>query len=76
MVLLTAGGMYLTDDLKAWTIAPAHHLAPPESEEPDALMKELRTRGGHIRVLFAFDPRRTALLLLGGDKTGRSAIAR
>lgn len=34
-------------------------------------MKELRTRGGHIRVLFAFDPRRTALLLLGGDKTGR-----
>lgn len=34
-------------------------------------MKELRPRGGHMRVLFAFDPRRTALLLLGGDKSGR-----
>lgn len=31
-------------------------------------MKELRPRGGHLRVLFAFDPRRTAILLLGGDK--------
>jgi hypothetical protein len=27
----------------------------------------------HLRVLFAFDPRRTALLLLGGDKTGDPA---
>jgi hypothetical protein len=34
-------------------------------------MKELRPRGGHIRVMFAFDPRRTAILLIGGDKTGR-----
>lgn len=34
-------------------------------------MKELRTPGGNIRMLFAFDPRRTAILLLGGDKTGR-----
>jgi len=33
-------------------------------------MKELRPRGGHIRVLFAFDPRRTAILLCGGDKSG------
>jgi hypothetical protein len=32
-------------------------------------MKELRPRGGNLRVLFAFDPRRAALLLLGGDKT-------
>jgi hypothetical protein len=32
-------------------------------------MKELRPRGGHLRVLFAFDPRRVALLLVGGDKT-------
>jgi hypothetical protein len=30
-------------------------------------MKELRP-GGSIRVLFAFDPRRTAILLIGGDK--------
>jgi hypothetical protein len=31
-------------------------------------MKELRPRGGYIRILFAFDPRRTAILLIGGDK--------
>lgn len=36
-------------------------------------MKELRVSGEggkKIRVLFAFDPRSTAILLLGGDKTG------
>jgi hypothetical protein len=34
-------------------------------------MKELRaSEGGALRVLFAFDPRRQAILLLGGDKTG------
>lgn len=36
-----------------------------------ANMKELRPRGGAIRILFAFDPRRVAILLLGGDKTGQ-----
>lgn len=37
-----------------------------------ANMKELRGKveERHLRVLYAFDPRRTALLLLGGDKTG------
>ena len=35
-------------------------------------MKELRvSEAGQLRVLFAFDPRRTAILLLGGDKSGR-----
>lgn len=35
-------------------------------------MKELRiSRGGALRVLFAFDPLRTAILLLGGDKSGQ-----
>ena len=34
-------------------------------------MKELRPRRGNLRILFAFDPRRTAILLLGGDKTHR-----
>ena len=34
-------------------------------------MKELRPTVGNIRILFAFDPRRTAILLLGGDKTNR-----
>ena len=34
-------------------------------------MKELRSIGGHIRILFAFDPAREAIMLVGGDKTGR-----
>lgn len=35
-------------------------------------MKELRIQhaGRPYRALFAFDPRRSAILLLGGDKTG------
>ena len=33
-------------------------------------MKELRVASsGHWRVLFAFDPRRMAILLIGGDKS-------
>ncbi len=37
-------------------------------------MKELRVQhaGRPYRVLFAFDPRRVALLLIGGDKTGNN----
>lgn len=35
-------------------------------------MKELRvSKGGAIRVLFVFDSLRRAVLLLGGNKTGR-----
>ncbi len=34
-------------------------------------MKELRSIGGNIRILFAFDPKRNAILLIGGDKTDR-----
>jgi hypothetical protein len=35
-------------------------------------MRELRVqrRGHSLRVLYAFDPRRCAILLIGGDKTG------
>jgi hypothetical protein len=35
-------------------------------------MRELRIQheGRPYRVLFAFDPTRTAILLIGGDKTG------
>ncbi len=34
-------------------------------------MKELRAaKDGALRVLFMFDPRRQAILLLGGDKSG------
>jgi hypothetical protein len=37
-----------------------------------ANMKELRGKVDErqLRVLYAFDPKRTALLLIGGDKTG------
>jgi hypothetical protein len=37
-----------------------------------ANMKELRAKVAErqLRVLYAFDPERTALLLIGGDKTG------
>lgn len=34
-----------------------------------ANMKELIAFGGNLRALFAFDPERNALVLLGGDKT-------
>ena len=33
-------------------------------------MKELIPPASDIRVLFAFDPRRTAILLIGGNKAG------
>jgi hypothetical protein len=36
-------------------------------------LRELRVqhRGRPLRVLYAFDPRRAALLLVGGDKSGK-----
>lgn len=39
-----------------------------------AHMRELRIQhaGRPFRVLYAFDPRRAAILLLGGDKTGNN----
>jgi len=39
-----------------------------------AHMRELRIQheGRPYRVLYAFDPRRTAILLIGGDKTGNN----
>ena len=37
-------------------------------------MRELRVQvgGRPVRVFYAFDPRRVAILLIGGDKTGKS----
>lgn len=37
-------------------------------------MLELRTqsKGRPLRTLYAFDPRRVAILLIGGDKTGQN----
>jgi hypothetical protein len=39
---------------------------------PHAHMRELRVQSGGkpLRVFYAFDPRRMAILLIGGDKTG------
>jgi hypothetical protein len=55
-----------TDEFGAWwdgSVASSKH----------ANMKELRVqhRGRPYRVLFAFDPQRTAILLIGGNKTGK-----
>jgi len=42
------------------------------SQSKHSRMRELRIQvdGRPFRVLYAFDPKRTAILLLGGDKTG------
>jgi hypothetical protein len=41
-------------------------------------MRELRIQhqGRPYRVLYAFDPRRVAMLLIGGDKTGQRPMVR
>jgi len=36
-----------------------------------ANMKELRPRGGALRLLFAFDTQRFTVVVVAGDKTGR-----
>ncbi len=52
------------------------HLARPHADTVSGArhtnMKELRTQhcGRPLRTFFAFDPRRKAILLIGGDKTG------
>ena len=52
------------------------HLRRPYSAEikgsRHSHMRELRAQSGGrpIRVFYAFDPRRSAILLIGGDKTG------
>lgn len=42
------------------------------NESKHGHMRELRVqhKGHPIRILYAFDPRRIAILLIGGDKTG------
>ena len=37
-------------------------------------MKELRKPGSTLRVFFAFDPKRRAVLLIAGDKSGDKAF--
>jgi len=54
------------------------HLRRPHADtlngSKHANMKELRadTAGAVMRIAFAFDPKRNALLLVGGDKSGTS----
>ena|SRR5262249_59911778 len=50
---------------------PYPHSSGIQSSKHGA-MRELRVqhKGRPYRVLYAFDPRRTAMLLIGGDKTG------
>jgi hypothetical protein len=58
--------------LEEWgPLLPRPH-ADVISSSRHANMKELRGKVSerYLRVLYAFDPRRTALLLIGGDKTG------
>jgi hypothetical protein len=52
------------------TLARPHSDTVSGSRYPN--MKELRVQHGGrpYRVLYAFDPRRCAILLIGGDKTG------
>jgi hypothetical protein len=57
--------------IEAGPTLPFPHSSGVESSR-HSHMRELRIRhrGRAYRVLYAFDPRRTAILLLGGDKTG------
>src|SRR5512132_917294 len=50
--------------------ALARPLADSVHQSRHSNMKELRPMT-NVRVLFAFDPRRVAILLIGGDKSGR-----
>lgn len=52
------------------TLGYPHSSKISSSKHPH--MRELRIqhRGKPIRILYAFDPRRVAILLIGGDKSG------
>jgi hypothetical protein len=58
----------------AWEVGPAlgfpHSTKVTTSRYPQ--IRELRTQsaGRPLRTLYAFNPLRTAVLLIGGDKTG------
>jgi hypothetical protein len=45
-----------------------------EEQSSHSHMRELRIQheGRPFRVLYAFDPKRNAILLIGGDKTGNN----
>jgi hypothetical protein len=48
------------------------HIGEIKGSKHDPHMKELICEsGGALRILFVFDPLRSAILLVGGDKTGQ-----
>jgi len=47
-----------------------HSSAIGRSKHPHLRELRIQHRGRPYRVLYAFDPRRIAILLIGGDKTG------
>jgi hypothetical protein len=58
--------------LEDFGVALKHPYSSGVATSKHSHMRELRVQhaGRPYRVLYAFDPRRTALLLIGGDKTG------
>lgn len=69
------------DDIAATTellMEKGPHLRFPHSSGIEGSrhshMRELRiqSKGNPIRIFYAFDPRRKAILLIGGDKTGKN----
>lgn len=60
-----------TDQFADWYVALSDD-EQVDSTSKHRHMRELRIQhaGRPYRVLYAFDPRRAAILLLGGDKTG------
>ena len=65
---ITAAGLLL---IEMGPQLPFPHLSGINGSK-HAQMRELRVQSGGrpLRVFYAFDPRRSAILLIGGDKTG------
>ena len=47
-----------------------HSSGIPNSRRPHLRELRVQSEGTPLRVFYAFDPRRSAILLIGGDKTG------
>lgn len=58
--------------LETFGVTLDHPYSSKVNDSRHSHMRELRVQhqGRPYRVLYAFDPRRSAILLLGGDKTG------
>lgn len=73
---LQAGERDATDAVVEMLIDDGPNLGRPHADTLEgsqlANLKELRPPGPgkHLRILFVFDPRRHAILLLGGNKAG------